>query len=270
MSEQILDQQENKYPSPSAARTVLVLKELAISPRTLGELSEKLQIPKSTVHGIVTTLNMMGWVTYDQANRLILGENIFEVGLLYSRSQRLMAVFQDVSKHLVSQWGETIFLGALENTNVIHLSRADGTETLRFVAEVGEIFPAHRSALGKVLLADMAFDEVNKMYASFNFDTGTNASIKTMAQMQNALHEVKRMQYALDYEEAHPDIHCVAAPVRDRNGDVIASIALAAPVSRFVRNSTEYIQSIVFAAKKISFMLGYEKVDQYTVGEMKQ
>ena len=244
-------------PSPAVARAVALLELLATESNTLSELSRKLDVPKSSLHGIVTTLNQRGWVESENGH-YVLGKKLFQTGILYGRNRGLVAAFQDVAQHVVKKTGETTWLGALEGRDVLHVTRVDGTEPLRYVVREGERIPAHSTALGKVVLAEKDPDELDSILGSGALPVLTSNTIVELPKLKEHLHTVREQGFALDKGEVYGDLHCVAAPIRDASGHVVAGVSIAGPATRFSQHLSAYTDIITDAALIISHRLGYE------------
>jgi DNA-binding IclR family transcriptional regulator len=99
---ELVSERSSRVPSPSVARAVKVLESLAIEPSTLSELSRRLEIPKSSLHSIVVTLNEQGWLK-DDNGLLVLGQKLFQTGVLYRRNRGLVVAFRDTARRVVRQ-----------------------------------------------------------------------------------------------------------------------------------------------------------------------
>ncbi len=251
-------ERENQVPSPAVARAVTVLESLAAEPKTLSDLSRKLRIPKSSLHGIVTTLVAHGWIVAGDGGRLVLGDRLFEVGVLYGRNHRLIRAFCEVAPHAVEQTGETTFLGVLTGRDVEHLARVDGTQRLRFVVHEGDRVPAHATALGKAILAHRPPGELITIFGSELLPPMTLRTVTGLADLKEQLALVREQGYALDLGEVDEDLHCVAAPVWDATKTTVASVAIAAPASRHSSRLTTYADIVCDIALTISRRLGYQ------------
>lgn len=246
-----------RLPSPAVARAVALLELLATEPSTLSKLSRKLNVPKSSLHGIVTTLNQRGWVESEDGH-YVLGKKLFQTGILYGRNRGLVAAFHDVAQHVVKKTGETTWLGVLEGRDILHVTRVDGTEPLRYVVKEGERIPAHGTALGKVVLANKDPDELDSILGSSTLPVLTSNTIVELPKLKEHLRTVREQEFALDKGEVYGDLHCVAAPIRDASGQVVAGISIAGPASRFSQHLPAYTDIITDAALIVSHRLGYE------------
>lgn len=252
-----MPEHSGRVRSPSVARAVNVLESLAVEPSTLSELSRTLDIPKSTLHSIVTTLITQGWIE-DENGVLILGQKLFQTGVLYGRNRGLVMAFRDIARRVVRQTGETTWLGLLVGRDVLHLARVDGTQPLRYVVEEGERLPAHSTALGKIVLAEKQLTELQDIFGSETLPALTSHTITELPKLGEHLYKVRQQGYALDEGEVDSDLHCVAAPVRDATGRVVAGVSVAGPSNRVSEYLPTYTTTILETALDISRRLGYE------------
>lgn len=243
--------------SPSVSRAIQVIERLSSGPSSLTELSRELDIPKSTLHGILTTLAAHDWIKIE-GRTLRQSKGLFRAVLRYSRNELLKPTFLEIGQRIVGETGETTFLGVLEGESILHMARVDGTASLRYVAQEGEYAPAHASALGKVLLADMPTEQVTQLFESATLPALTPHSVTELNDLLSDLPEIQAQGYALDQGEVSEGLYCVAAPIRDASGAAIASVALAAPEFRFQEHVSKYVSQIRQAATEISMRLGHK------------
>lgn len=247
---------QDRILSPSVSRAVQVIERLSLGPSTLADLSSQLDIPKSTLHGIVSTLAAHGWIDIN-GRELRQGKKLFQAVVRYSHNELLKPTFIEIGRRIVGETGETTFLGVLDGHKILHVARVDGTAPLRYVAQEGEHGPAHASALGKVLLAEKDPEEVEELFRLAPENTPFPDSEPDISRLIDFLPHIKAQGYALDLGEVIDGLYCVAAPIRDASGNAIASIALAAPEFRFSDRQTEFIDIICQSASEVSVRLGH-------------
>jgi IclR family transcriptional regulator, KDG regulon repressor len=219
------------------------------------EMAACLELPKSTAHDVLTSLAEVGLIRRTESNRYRLGW-----GLL-SLSQVLLATTEfrnrglQVMSTLVDELGETVHLGVLDGPDVVYLEKLQGTRAVQVsLSGIGRRVPAHCTALGKTILADLSWDEVQ---ANFRLPTvlpGLTANSKTrLAELRTELAQVRRQGYAYDVEEAAPEICCVGAPIRDAAMGVVAALSVTVPAYRFVKEKAKYTKCVTKAAASMSF-----------------
>lgn len=252
----------DRVPSPSVSRALLALEVLATSPCTLGELSRKLGVPKSTLQGIMATLMAHGWVRHEDG-RFVVGSRLFQVGVLYGRDRGLRAAFREVGVRVVHELGETTFVGVMDGLDILHLARLDGTQTLRYIAREGERVPVHATALGQVILADMTPEELTALFGKEILPALTPRTITRLSLLQEHLRTVRMNGYAFDDGQVDEELNCVAVPIRDATERVLAAMAVAAPAFRLTADRLPYYLEVLSqSAREISRRLGYSAAKQ--------
>jgi len=149
-------------PVKSADRALDVLEALAESGH-LGrtELGLRLGIPKSSLHGILRTLELRSWVELDPSrSRYHLGVRSLIVGASFVDEDLVVARTAPVLDSLAAATGETVHLGRLQSAEIVYMAKRESVHPLRMFSAVGRRLPAHATALGKALLALRSNDEV--------------------------------------------------------------------------------------------------------------
>jgi DNA-binding IclR family transcriptional regulator len=118
--------------------------------------------------------------------------------------------------------------------------------------------PLHCTAVGKALLVDYTHAELADLYGSEKLERYTPQTITTLDELDAELARVRRLGYAFDDEELHPGVRCIAAPVRDHDGRVVAAFGLSSPAVRLTRDRIpDMAVQICESAEAISAQLGY-------------
>jgi DNA-binding IclR family transcriptional regulator len=143
-------------PVKSADRVLAILELLAAGQRrySLSEIGHELDIPLSSLHGILRTMQRRRWLEVDETNtRFGVGPQALLVGSSYPRSDPLVARADPVLDWLSERTGETVHYGRLEGTFIIYLAKRESRYQLRIYTAVGKRIPAHAASLGKAILA---------------------------------------------------------------------------------------------------------------------
>ena len=145
----------------SVAKAMRLLDLLAASerPMTLAEISAQTGWPKSTVHGLLSTMREFSTVAQDNEGRYMLGIRLFEYGCTLSNSWTIIEIAKPFIQHISYETGESVFLSILDRGEVITLDRADNRTGLNTTAEVGCRLPVHCTSQGKLFLAYMPESE---------------------------------------------------------------------------------------------------------------
>lgn len=223
------------------------------------EVARALRISKSTAHALLRSLAVIGLLEQMPNGRYRLGWRTLALGNVLLTSSGITRVAKPVMEHLARTSGETVNLAVLDRGHVIFVERVPGTGG-RFASAVpiGTPLPFHCSAVGKVLLAYRTPLEVRELIRTVaDFDAFTRNTITDKQRFQAELGQVRRQGYGFNLMEAFNDVCCVAAPVRNGVGLVVAALGLSMPASRFERHRDYYIGALLAASRKVSAELGW-------------
>ncbi|AFV77452.1 IclR family transcriptional regulator [Thermus oshimai] len=222
------------------------------------EVARALGIPKSSAHALLATLSQIGLLKRGREGRYRLGFRVLALAhvLLSTSSWREEA--RKAMEELVARFGETTHLAVLECGRVVYVEKLEGTRAVKVATTgIGVELPAHCSAVGKVLLAHRPWEEVLSIVEARGLPALTPNTITTLDELKTELQAVRERGYAYDIEEAVPELCCVAAPIRDHTGEVIAALSLSVPFYRFQERKEEYRRAVLEATRTVSERLGH-------------
>jgi IclR family transcriptional regulator, KDG regulon repressor len=233
-----------KYHVPAAAKTLQILEALAAfeRPVTLQELTEHTGLPKSSIHSILATLETLRYIEREAANTFRLGPKAVQIGAAAQRTTNLSQLFHQTARKIVEECGETVQLTILDQAEVIYVAREDGTQPVQLASNIGGRLPAYATASGRVLLAALPDNSIDVLFARRPFPTLTARTIGSLNQLKPELSLVRERGYAHDNQETSEGLECVAAPIFDRTGQVVAGISVS---FLSVRASPEHFQRIL-------------------------
>jgi DNA-binding IclR family transcriptional regulator len=215
--------------SQSLARALAILTQLGEGGRSLDELAGVLSVHKTTVLRLLRTLEEERFVYRDAAHRYHLGARLFALASLAVEQRGVRAVAAPRLRGLNRATGHTVHLGAYENEAAVYLDKYDSRHPVRMYSRVGLAMPLHCTGIGKVLLAGLPEPEREDLVAWLDYPRLTPNTIAGPDAMRAELALVAERGYAVDHGEHEPFINCVAAPVRDAGGQVIAAVSLSVP-----------------------------------------
>jgi IclR family transcriptional regulator, KDG regulon repressor len=229
---------------------------------TIAELARQLELSKSTVHAILNTLKARGYVEQDPVTKKYgLAARCLELGYAYRSRLRLVDLFNAIAVKVSSECEETIYLAILNGTDVIYIGKMESPHAVRMASNVGTRLPAHATALGKSLLADLPDEHIDSLYRNYHFVARTPKGICDLAGLKRQLAEVRRSGYSVDRREYWEDVECVAASIRDEKGRTIAAMSIALPTSRVAPGRIDKLATLIkSAAAEMSLALGYRAV----------
>lgn len=246
--------------TPAVMRALDIL-ELFLTPDAhldAGEVGRRTGLPRTTTLELLGTLVTRGYLQREASGTLALGPRLLALGDAYSARYDLLGEATAVAKELSASSGETASVALLEGAEVYYLAKAEPLNALPVASRVGQRLPAHCTALGKVLLADLAPDDVARRYpAGGKLPVLTERSLSTLDQLLAELDRIRADGLAFEREESGPNTHCVAAGVRNSLGRVVAAVSLAVPIARWDRRDQDEWASLVRgAAARLSAQLG--------------
>jgi len=224
----------------------------------IGEMAEQLGLHRSTTSRLAATLAAAGYLqSAGEPGRYRLSGRLAALGELAAAEADVRRTALPYLEGLVQELGETGHLGVLEGTEAVTIGVVDGWQTVRMHSRVGKRSPAHCSSMGKALLAGLPAAEFAARYPGARLETRTDRTITSTHELITHLAEVRNHGYAVDRQELEPHLCCVAGPVFDRTGTVVASISVSGPDSRIDDTTIPAIAAAVCqTADRISDRLG--------------
>jgi IclR family acetate operon transcriptional repressor len=220
----------------SVERALAVLEAVAKSPEpvALGHLTEVLGIDPSSVFRLANTLKRRGFLANPNGRKhYVLGPSVWRLSREYDWSRMLISICHDRVKALAKSTGETAHLAVREARQVLFIDHhASGEQGVIVPGQTGKLLPLHCTAHGKALLADFGPAELKTLYGKTPLKKYTARTIVSLRELAKACAKVAADGYAVDDSEYLDEVACVAAPLRDRSGVVIASIGVSTPVAR--------------------------------------
>lgn len=221
----------------SVDRSLDLLEALAREGKPVGvaELVDLTGLPQGTVHRLLQSLQLRGYVRRDPSRKYSLGTSAVR---LADAAQRAMV--RSARPHLaelVALSGETANLAVLEGDDVVYVAQVPSPHTLRMFAEVGRHVPPHSTAVGKVLLASMPRERALGVVRRTGLTARTPATITDLDAFAIELDLVAVQGWAADEEEQETGVRCVAVPVGEP-GAALAALSLSGPADRFAGGRT--------------------------------
>ena len=157
----------------------------------------------------------------------------------------------------------------MEEGEVLYLAKEESSQTIRMISYVGKRAPLHCTALGKVLLAYLSAEERKEILGKKVLLRLSENTITNKRELEKELSKVREQGFALDREENEKDVCCIAAPIRNHQGEVIAALSISSPIFRIDKNAQNNLKkALIETSKKISERLGYnEKLQKWQGGK---
>jgi len=247
-------------PIQSLDRGLVILEAVARSsdPVPLSQLTELLGIDRSSVFRLANTLKRRGFLANPGGRKdYILGPSIGRLSRQLDWSKMLISICHERLKALASKTNETAHLAVREGKHALFIDHhATVNHIVAVVGQTGELVPLYCTAHGKALLADFTRTDLEAPFGAKSLRAYTKRTIVSLDELADACAEIKARGFASDDEEFYEGIRCVAAPIRDKDGVVIGSIGISAPVVRFPKEREPVCAAQVLEiANQISGML---------------
>lgn len=259
----------DNYPIRSLQRAMQVLDALleARSPLRLEEISTLTKLPKSTTFRIVVNL-LQGQYLVETEEGYWLGLKMLRFGALVEEKLELVQQARPFLHQLRDQVNETVHLGALDDGfRVVYLDKFPTQHAVGLMmSRVGITVPMHCTALGKTMAAFRSEAEISHWIQTHGLEPATDATITDKDAFLRELRGIRSRGYAVDEGEFEISVRCVAAPIRNRTGNVIAAVSVSGPDTRMsvpLIGSSQAMM-VVDTAMGISQALGYVDEQDHT------
>ncbi|WP_240984507.1 IclR family transcriptional regulator [Acididesulfobacillus acetoxydans] len=250
-----------RSPIKSVSKALKIIDFLAEARRdvSLGEIAKEMNLAKSTAYGLLATLRDFDYVEqspFDGKYRL--GIRLFEVGNVVANTWDVRQIAGPHIEYLVDNLGETVHLVILDKGEVLYIDKRESKQSLRIVSQVGNRLPAHCTGVGKVLLAHLPAGELKRLLAVKGLKRYTKNTITEEKVLLEELKKIGRQGYSIDDEEIMDGLRCVAVPIRNFSGKVIAGMSVSGPTARLDGERLEsIIEHMLKTGQDISASLGY-------------
>ena len=233
---------------------------------SITEISMALGIPKGTAHRILASLVKYKYARQDQETKKYgLGIRFYMMQSPSDRFKALCAVMTPLMRELNLKCKETVSAASLVQNEIEYIERFESEMLLRVSIRVGTRFPAHCTATGKVLLAALSDADLTHLYKGRGrLKKCTGASITSMRELKTALEKVREQGFASDSEEALIGVNCVASPIYNLKGEVVAAVSISGPRERMTPEKVAKMMPLLReTTAKISRELGAPDMDEY-------
>jgi IclR family acetate operon transcriptional repressor len=200
---------------------------------TLTDISNRTDLPPSTAHRLLSTLERGGYVYQSgELGRWYVGLASFTVGSSFLASRDWVAQSHPSMRRLMEQSGETANLAILDGTEAVFIDQVQCRETMRTIVRLGSRVPLHASGVGKALFAALPDEQIEAILKVKGLPRISENTITAPETMWASLRVIRQRGYSFDDEEHLVGTRCVASPIYDEHGEALGAISIAGPVSR--------------------------------------
>jgi len=232
---------------------------------SVAELAAVTELPKPTIVRLLSVLLDRSFIERAvDGERYRLGVKTLEVGSIYLQSTSLEAEAKPIMQRLVASTNQTVNLGILDRFEVVHIQVVAPDRPVRFWADIGKREEAHVSGLGKVLLSGLDDAQFADYLRRPRIAKTANTLVSNDA-LQAAVINACEEGYAIDDEESSEGVRCIAAPIRNQSGAIVAAISISGARSEFRSGQLPgFIRLVKQAGRDISARLGYTLAERPT------
>lgn len=244
----------------SLDRGLLILEAVGKSPEpvSLVQLAALLGIDRSSAFRLAKTLKRRGFLTNTSVGRdYVLGSSVWRLSRHYDWSKMMARVAHEPLKMLATETNETAHLAVREGRQALFIDHVTSSHVISISGQTGELVPLYCTSHGKALLIDFEERELADLFSGKPLKAYTKNTIQSIKALAAECRTFREKGFATDESEYLEGVRCLAAPIRDRDGEVIASIGISAPSARFPRErEREFAQMVVSVAGQIGEMVG--------------
>lgn len=230
-------------------------------PIRLQDISRIVGMNESTALRYIATLQKSGYVVQDaDTGRYALTYKICAVAANVSSRKSIRNICSPYLRSIAHIFSESANVAEEHNMMVVYIEAISGPRQLLMTTRrVGNVSPMHCTAVGKLLLLNYSQQHLQQYIATKGLPALTDHTIVEPARLFAELEKVRSQGYALDNEEYEAGARCVAAPVYDYTGNIIAGLSVSGPITRMTdEHIYEKLPFLLDAAQQVSLRMGYE------------
>ncbi len=242
-------------------RSFAILEEIARNKgeASLAALAKGLAIPRSTIHRLLASLMELGYVEQDLGSgHYRMGLKVLALSSVILENLDIRRISHEYLQDLMEETGETANLVVLDRNEVVYIEKVESNARVRVFSLIGRRAPVHVTGAGKVLLSEMAQMDIIEILRTKGMPKLTKYSITDIEVFLDELAKVRKQGYAFDNQECEMEARCVAAPIRNHTGRIIASMSVSGPVNRVTQEKMhELVPVVIRHAVRLSQALGF-------------
>ncbi|HZK55273.1 MAG TPA: IclR family transcriptional regulator [Desulfosporosinus sp.] len=224
---------------------------------TLQELCNELDIPKSSMHELLYTMTERNYLNRSENKKYTMGFKLIELGL---SSLDRVDVYQNAKQHmvkLVDLLEETVFMAVCVDDEIAYINKSNCSRSVRTNVILGDHKPMHCTALGKIFLAFMSPLEIERIVSRRGLPTLTSRTITDYQTLLKELNDVRQRGVAYENQEIEEGLTCIACPIFDYHGRVVAGISVGGQTERIEPRKQEIGAYLQEHTLQISTEFGY-------------
>lgn len=227
---------------------------------SLMTLSKEMGIPKSSMSQLLLTMVKKGYLTKSESNLYKLGHKLIIAGNRARTSNDIYSASIPILRNKIILTGGTLFLAIRSSTEIIYLAKVDSENAQRTTAQPGTRKPLHSTGLGKTFLTFEEEKIRNNLLDSILYKRFTENTITDKYTLSSEMAKYRKQGYVIDDEEGEEGVYCIAAPIFNDSGEIIAAVSCAGNKNRMLENSNDIASQVIEAGREISKTQGYNNL----------
>ena len=235
----------------SLGRAFSILEEVARHRDGIGlaDLSKRVGLHNSTTFHLAKTMVSLGYIRQErETKRYRIGRPLFALAASALDEIEMASVATPLLEDLSAQTGESSHFAVRMGDTVVVIARTSGPGAFQLTDRVGVVRPAHCTALGKVILASLRPDQLERFLERVELMPSTEKSITSIPVLLREIEEIRRTGIAFDDGEFNIEVRCVAVPVTDFTGKIVGALGISGPIWRLSNQALQGRAKIVQAA----------------------
>ncbi len=226
----------------------------------LSEIARRAGLNVSTAHRVAVTLLKRGYLNQRQKRqKYSLSTKLLQFSYVLNQRMKVRDIALPILDGLNKMVGESVNIAILDQNQAVYIEHIESNQNLRTFTQVGNRVPLHCTGVGKVFLAHLNGEELEKALNGKGLAVYTQNTITDVRKLKRELNIVQREGVGTDDEEMEIGVRCIASPIKNSNGSVIAAISVSGPSARLSTKRIQEIKPLVRScALEISRALGYQ------------
>jgi DNA-binding IclR family transcriptional regulator len=255
----------NKNQSLKKALNILeIMADYKEGSARLQDIAHDLGMSPSTVLRFLNTFIEYGYINQDAlTSRYYLTLKLADLGDRNRRNYPFHQALRKFLKEITSTFNESASLCIESNMQMVYIATEDGpSHMLQTLSRIGRIAPMHATGVGKLYLAEYSDSQLRGYVDKMGLKRLTDNTYIKLETLKEELNSIRQQDYAIDNEECEMGIKCIAVPIRDYTGKIVAAMSLSAPITRLNAHRTmEIILYLKELSKRASVELGWKSPD---------
>jgi IclR family KDG regulon transcriptional repressor len=230
-----------------------------VEERSIAEISKTLGITRNKVSRMMSTLEDKGFFDKNlETGKYRLGMGFLELGIVYAFNLPLRKIIRPHIEQISKELKFSVSWAILKDSKIVVIDRVQNLGVDLMTYNMGLTVPVHSTSIGKILLAFLSEEEQDKILQASEITKFTEATVVDRELIKGELRAIRQMGYATDKGETYKGINCIAVPIKNGIGDVIAAVNLMEQDSgNRPEKVSQFIDYLKEKALFISRQLGY-------------